>query len=128
MNNNYFTDFTEETRNEMWEIPSMSIDSNYKLKYADDLPDAIDKLGELERIARNIGCPLEVRCKLYNGAEVYDKNGNQYIIKYISRIGILSCLADDYDGGKRPPKLINFKIEEYNKTWWLDQVDVQYKK
>ena len=118
MNNNTY--FTEETRNEIWEIPSMSIDSNYKLKYVDDLPDAIDKLGELERFARNIGCPLVIRCKLYNGTEIYDKNGKQYIIKYISRLDILSCVsAEDYDNGKKVEVYDNFKIEEYKKTWWL---------
>ena len=113
------TYFTEETRNEMWEMHSMSIDSDYRLKDTDDLPDAIDKLGELERIARNIGCPLAVRCKLYNGAEIYDKNGKQYVVKYISRLGVLSCvLAEDYDNGKKS-ELVNFKIEEYDETWWL---------
>ena len=121
MKNTYFT---EETRNEGWEVTGMSIDSNYQLKDVYDLPDAIDKLGELEKIERNIDCPLEVcinaqRYGFYgcspfydNEIKFFDTENNFIVIDF--NLGRLQV-----DINRNPYDVITFYLSDYKKDWWL---------
>ena len=112
--------FTEETRNEGCEMPGMYIDSNYQLKDVYDLPDAIDKLGELERIERNIGCPLEVRCKIYQGAEVFVEITYWDSLDEENKISTaLQTFASIYSNGFSTLSGKQCYWKDYQKSWWL---------
>lgn len=73
-----------------------------------------DKLGKLEELEAQIGCPLEVRCKLYDGALIYDNEENEYVIKVIDyNFFIAYC--------KKGEVRQSFDFNDYKKTWWLKE-------
>lgn len=75
---------------------------------------AVDnKLGKLEDLEEEIGCPLEVVIKaLKEGIYYIYPNGNIVLER--------SFKLNHYSSGwcLIKPKL-NFKLEDYKKTWWL---------
>lgn len=80
------------------------------LEYLEQCIKRSDKYGELEE---KIGCPLEVRCKLYNGAIVYDEDGKSMGAEHIGKHDFYANLI----GGPYMPRLMYMK--GYKKTWWL---------
>lgn len=94
-----------------------------KLKNTDDyikLPtkdkqEFINKLGKLENLEEQLGCPLEVRCKITTDTTIYDVNGNSYEIEYIHSNDFTTCL----NGGFGSAYDFDFKYNEYKKTWFL---------
>lgn len=73
----------------------------------------IDKLGKLEDLEEEIGCPLEVVFKaLGNGIYVY--NGNHYVVflKYYKVHN--KFRLKDVNG-------LLYSLEDYKKTWWLKE-------
>ena len=71
-----------------------------------------DKYGELEE---EIGCPIEVRCKITNDLSIYDKEGNRWIISQIEETYI-----DAYSSKDNYYTMI-FPYKDYQKSWWLKE-------
>ena len=69
------------------------------------------KLQKLENLEEQIGCPLEVRCQLYNGRCVYGEYDKERILG-IWVNGIITMRLVD-------KKRTMHKFSNYKKTWWL---------
>ena len=67
----------------------------------------LDKYKQLEE---QIGCPLEVRCKMFCGLIVYNKKGEQL---RIGSIYVDKFLANGFG------HIYELKYEDHKKTWWL---------
>ena len=77
-----------------------------------------DELLAYRQLEEEIGCPLEVRCQLYNGMRIYDKNGEEFVIRFITEYGWLNCeMAKYYDKGEET-EAFSFSVDYYKKTWW----------
>lgn len=72
----------------------------------------IKKLTKLEDLEEQVGCPLEVRCQLFNNMIVYNDNGEIFIVNTIYPKSFVAELEYDF-------KEIEFKYSDYEKTWWL---------
>ena len=77
----------------------------------------VDKLGELEDLEEELGCPLEVRCKVVCDSSIYDENGIEYKVVYINK-EYFDC-EDPFDNDMGYTKMCAFEWEDYKKTWWL---------
>jgi hypothetical protein len=78
----------------------------------------ITKLGKFEDLEEQIGCPLEVRVKIFTGAKVYDSNGIEYEVEYVYENEFMAT-----DGSCNDYGIDNeyyFQFNEYNQFWWLD--------
>jgi uncharacterized protein YjhX (UPF0386 family) len=75
----------------------------------------ITKLGKLEDLEEQLGCPLDVYYKLHNKAHIYDSFGTP--------LRILNVLADTI--AVRPETFKEghcfFYLKDYKKTWWLKE-------
>ena len=71
------------------------------------------KMGKYEDLEEQIGCPLEVRCKITNGLSIYDKEGNRWIISQIEETYI------DVYNSKDSYYTMIFPYSDYKVTWWL---------
>lgn len=84
-----------------------------------DLTLAIDKLGKLEDLEEQIGCPLDVRCKLTYDSHIYDEDGRSYTEIIMFKDYILA-----YDGREDENGMLEatrFEWKGYKKTWWLKE-------
>jgi hypothetical protein len=77
-----------------------------------------NKLGQLEDIEEQIGCPLEVRVKIFTGAKVYDSNGTEYEVQYVYENEFMATDGTCDDNGI--DNEYHFLFNEYNQFWWLD--------
>ena len=83
--------------------------------------DMTQKLGKLEDLEEEIGCPLEVLGKASNQKQIYVKKFNMYV--EIRNIVIYEQATRPYieyfyrDVNK--VKVREVWIDEYKKTWWL---------
>ena len=100
--------------------------TNYKVRkkreqdWNDALQNAINKLGKLEDLEEELGCPLEVvfkvlkdgiileNEKLYNCSLSFHKQQ-----KYSNEDYILIC----YENGE---SVVGVSVKQYKKTWWLE--------
>ena len=91
---------------------SSNIDKDsFRVKPNMSMYKSIDKLGKYEDLEEEIGCPLEVRCKLYNIATVYGINGKERVIAcWKDRFITVLCINN--------MKIIH-KYSDYEETWWL---------
>lgn len=74
----------------------------------------VDKLGKYEDLEEEIGCPLEVRCRLHWLSNIYDKDGNKWKINDIYED---KFEAERWDGDLISVK--TYKYCDYKITWWL---------
>lgn len=111
------------------EIPNIFLDKDYvgeapnKLGQLEDLLQSynvedleeLDKLLEMattyEKLSKQLGCPLDVRLQIVNGATVYDNYGNAFKIEFVAE-GIFIGFRTKSGG-------TSFKYTDYKKTWWL---------
>lgn len=86
------------------------------------------KLGKLEDLEEQIGCPLEVYTKLVYDTPVYDLNGNKGFVQTVkkyevdARIRVKRYVVDViYFSNEKGAKDVvrGFPLEHYKKTWWL---------
>ena len=102
----------------------MKISVNELENYVDcDLTLAIDKLGKLEDLEEQLGCPLEVYVKLHQQKKFYRLSALNEIIEceidkpngdevfHIQEDGII---FNQYDYGWQ-----FYPFKDYKKTWWL---------
>ena len=80
---------------------------------------AFDKLGKLEELEEQIGCPLEVRCNLDINNKIFDRFGNEYIAKSIGKKDFIAYDAKKLEKNEIYRELFEWK--EYKKTWWLKE-------
>ena len=76
----------------------------------------VDKLGKLEDLEEEIGCPLEVYVGIsqQNITKVYDEYGMEYIILKVIRDQFNAC---NFMNGLNNTLVCEWK--DYKKTWWL---------
>ena len=81
------------------------------------------KIGQLEDLEEELGCPLEVLGKASNQKQIYVKKFNMYV--EIRNIAIYEQATRPYieylyrDVNK--VKVREVWIDEYKKTWWLKE-------
>jgi hypothetical protein len=71
-----------------------------------------------KQLEEQIGCPLDVRVKIFTGAKVYDVNGVEYEVEYVYENEFMAT-----DGSCNDYGIDNeyyFLFNEYNQFWWLD--------
>lgn len=95
--------------------------TNYKVKKIDEnwtvnIQNCINKLGKLEDLEEELGCPLEVVFKaLKEGIYCVDYD-NQEIRKFITPLCLNTTSKQLYWYGNN----IGFPdLKDYKKTWWL---------
>ena len=71
-----------------------------------------DKLGRIEDLEEQIGCPLEVRCKLRNDGVIYNATGIGIGVEMIFENGFVGYNA-------LSNKMEYYYYNDYKKTWWL---------
>lgn len=87
--------------------------SNSHIKTNETLQQVFEELYRYKKIEEEIECPLEVRCKLYEGQEVYDKTNRKCEITHLYKRDFMVKAAQD----------ITFRIlyKNYKKTWWTKE-------
>ena len=72
-----------------------------------------EKLGKYEDLEEQIGCPLEVRCKIYDSQSVFNDDGEELIIQLVEEQYFSAYSTIDYD--------ITYSLyyKDHKKTWWL---------
>lgn len=75
----------------------------------------IDEVKEYRALAEQIGCPLDVRCKITNGLSIYDNYGQRWIINDIEQECFEVHSAED------SYFLDKLRYKDYKKTWWLKE-------
>ena len=90
------------------------LDSNKEIEdWVDcDLTLAIDKLGELENLEEQIGCPLEVRCNVFYNSTIYNCLGYKMTVKETYDDHFIAVIEND---------IFSFDYKDYKKTWWLKE-------
>ena len=86
-------------------------DTHYSISISKNLlQNAYDKLGKLEDLEEQLGCPLEVFVKLHTATNVYDKYGNQYKIEEVQ--GDVVMVDSDF---------VYFSLKYYKTLFWLKE-------
>ena len=78
-----------------------------------------NRLGKLEDLEEEIGCPLEVRCNLDLNDIIFDQFGTTYIVRSIGKKDFVA-----YDTKKLENNVFYrqlFLWKEYKVTWWLKE-------
>ena len=79
----------------------------------DDIIQPMLELQKYKQLEEQIGCPLEVRCKLCDGTIIYDENGKPMGVEHIGEHDFYAYLI----GKPYMPRLMY--IKGYKKSWWL---------
>ena len=84
---------------------------------------AIQKLGKLEDIEEELGCPLEVVFRALKDGIIYEKENKYVLIPNLIFAQLLNEDVGDYHFINYDlPNLENnliVKLSDYRKTWWL---------
>ena len=81
--------------------------------------DFVEKLGKLEDLEEQIGCPLEIRCNICDNSIIYDQFGKKWLVRSVFSDAFI---AYDYDlCNEKNPKIERglFYWKDYKVTWWL---------
>ncbi len=115
------------------EIPNIFLDKDYvgeapnKLGQLEDLLQSynvedleeLDKLLEMattyEKLSKQLGCPLEVRCKITTDTTIYDTEGNSFEVEYIHDNNFTTIMNRGFGSMYE----FDFTYNDYQKTWWL---------
>jgi hypothetical protein len=73
----------------------------------------ITKLGKIEDIGEQVGCPLEVREQAFDEG-FYDQEGNHHFCEHY-----VPYLKSMHTRGSMTCTEKHFKLKDYKKTWWL---------
>ena len=77
----------------------------------------VNKLGKLEEIERDIGCPLEVRLKITSGTTVYTDWGKMTVDRVgdsIFTVENKGALINQFN-----KNIFIYRYSDHKKTWWL---------
>ena len=83
-----------------------------EFEYGNGKEEIINKLGKLEDIEEELGCPLEVVFKALKQDYIYTKSGKHPHIE-LGTYGIMWCICC----GLR----MQLNIADYKKSWWLKE-------
>ena len=67
----------------------------------------------IDEIEDKIGCPVEVRCKLYDGNYVYTKDGEKWIITFNDETHFIAVYSKATSHDRK------FTYSDYKIAWWL---------
>jgi len=90
----------------------------YNVKDLEELDKLLTMATSYEELSKQIGCPLEVRVKIFTGAKVYDSNGTEYEVQYVYENEFMATDGSCDDNGS--DNEYYFQFNEYNQFWWLD--------
>ena len=88
----------------------------YNKKNAQHLTKIEHKLGKLEDLEEELGCPLEVVFEAYKKG-IVDKYGNEWIVECNCQSEMMCSLKNDFDDSWYETD--GFEFKDYQKTWWL---------
>lgn len=93
--------------------------SQYNEVKLDGYFDAVDKLGKLEDLEEEIGCPLEVYVKLIQDTAIFDAKNRLYYVKVIvDNCG--SYVVNTIWFNKQGEEIEHsFYLRDYKKLFWL---------
>jgi hypothetical protein len=86
-------------------------------KDVNEMVEALETIKEAVDLQKEIGCPLDARCKVVCDSYIYDENGIQYKVVYIDKEHF-DC-EDPFDNDMGYTRLCAFDWKDYKKTWWL---------
>lgn len=78
------------------------------------LEEELEYANKCHNLAEEIGCPLDVRCKVVCNSFIYGILGNQFIVTGIYEDHFTARVHDDYDDYD-----YDFEWKDYKQTWWL---------
>lgn len=93
-------------------------DGFYVADHAHNTDEVTHKLGKLEDLEEEIGCPLEVIFKAL-GHWIYDEDGKAWYIEHYYQEHNIYQLHSVRNFGRIADKKFNTK--DYKKTWWLKE-------
>ena len=73
----------------------------------------VDEVKKYKQLEKEIGCPLEVRCKLYDGAEIFTKDDGKWTVDNIDQYSFHAHSSED------SYFMETFNYFNYKLTWWL---------
>ena len=73
-----------------------------------------DTYKKYKKLEEEIGCPPEVRCKLYNGRKIYYQDGHIY------KVMDIDLTSMDVDG-ITTLNMRHIPYSDYKKTFWLKE-------
>lgn len=85
---------------------------NHKEDFTENTYEVIQKLGKLEDLEEQLGCPLEVVFKALKQDYIYTKSGKHPHIE-LGTYGIMWCICC----GLR----VQLNTADYKKSWWLKE-------
>lgn len=92
-------------------IPHIDIEDEDIEKIFDTCMEYRNKAEKYEKLETELGCPLEVRCKLYDGVKVFTNH---------NEVEVISTNKDDFDVHEKSSDFsFNLYYEDYKVTWWL---------
>ena len=81
---------------------------------------AFDKLGEMESLLEQIGCPLEVDAELLKyDTLIFDQDGVKWFVDAILKDNYITTMRVEMGEKKAEFLYKQFKLSDYKKTWWL---------
>ena len=99
-------------------LEEMALSSDFA--HTEEISDSVANIKELllelhkyKQLVKQIGCPLEVRCKITSGLSIYDNYGQRWIIDDIEQECFEVHSAED------SYFLDKLRYKNYKVTWWL---------
>lgn len=85
----------------------------------------IDKLGKLEDLEEQLGCPLEVRCKVVPNTNIYTFGTSMETMNVICRRQVITISNEgvyiSYKTASGKERDMALPWSAYKKTWWLKE-------
>ena len=78
----------------------------YNVKDSEELDKLLTMATSYEELSKQIGCPLDVRCKVVCGSTIYGIDGREYNVNYIEKDGFYCTRY--------------FKWKDYGTKWFLE--------
>lgn len=77
------------------------------------------KNAKYKQLEEQLGCPLDVRCKVVTDSVIYDENGVEYKVVY-AYMDYFDC-ENPFDNEMGYCDLCAFGWADYKVTWWLKE-------
>jgi hypothetical protein len=75
-----------------------------------DISNAVNKLGKLEDLEEEIGCPLKARCNVFYNSTIYNCLRYKMTVKETYDDHFIAVIEND---------IFSFDYKDYKKSWWL---------
>lgn len=88
-----------------------------------DFYDLYNKLGQLEDLQEEIGCPLKVRCEVVPNSYIYTFGTSMETLDVITRRKVITISKEgiyiSYATASGKERDMTLPWKAYKKTWWL---------